>query len=50
MHETYETSIEVVKLLLPELYARGYQVVNVSTLSNIHNKELLKHHVYNKGN
>ncbi|MCM1052682.1 MAG: polysaccharide deacetylase family protein [Ruminococcus sp.] len=32
MHELYETSYESLKIVLPRLYAMGYQVVNISEL------------------
>lgn len=40
MHELYETSYEALKILLPWLYANGYQVVSVSELANLKNHPL----------
>lgn len=40
MHELYETSYEALKIVLPKLYAMGYQVVNVSELANIKGRTL----------
>lgn len=40
MHELYETSYEALKVVLPRLYAMGYQVVSVSELANLKNKVL----------
>lgn len=35
MHDLYDTTVEAVERLLPELYIRGYQVVTVSELANL---------------
>lgn len=40
MHELYETSYQAVKIILPWLYANGYQVVSVSELANLKNHPL----------
>lgn len=40
MHELYETSYEALKIILPWLYAEGYQVVSVSELASIKNRVL----------
>ncbi len=41
MHDSYTVTIEALKIMLPELYVRGYQVVTVSELAKIYNTELL---------
>ena len=46
MHETYKASVETVEELLPILYAKGYQVVTVSKLMEINNKEIVAHKAY----
>lgn len=46
MHELYETSLEALKIILPMLYAEGYQVVSISELAKLQGKELLAGHVY----
>lgn len=46
MHETYNSSVETVEKLLPELYARGYQVVTVSKLMELNNIKLEAHKSY----
>lgn len=46
MHDLYETTIEAVEKLLPELYVRGFQVVSVSELANIKGQTLELHKVY----
>lgn len=38
MHELYPTTYEALKVLLPNLYVRGYQVVSISELFKIKNK------------
>ncbi len=45
-HDSYSTSIEAIKKLLPKLYTLNYQVVSVSTLAEIKNEELIVHGVY----
>jgi len=40
MHELYESSYESLKIILPWLYANGYQVVSVSELAKIKGKTL----------
>ncbi|MDE5539282.1 MAG: polysaccharide deacetylase family protein [Bacilli bacterium] len=40
MHELYETSYESLKIVLPKLYAMGYQVVSVGELSHLKGKTL----------
>lgn len=45
-HDSYESSIEAIKKLLPKLYTMDYQVVTVSTLANIKGEELITHGVY----
>lgn len=40
MHELYETSYESLKIILPWLYANGYQVVSVSELAKLKDRTL----------
>ena len=40
MHDSYETSIEAVKRVLPLLYAKDIQVVSVSTLAKLKGKTM----------
>ncbi len=40
MHELYESSYESLKIILPWLYAEGYQVVSVTELANIKGRTL----------
>jgi len=40
MHELYDSSYESLKIILPWLYANGYQVVSVSELAHIKGKTL----------
>lgn len=46
MHDTHKRTVEAVKLLLPEIYARGYQVVSVSKLAELKNKSLENNTIY----
>ena len=46
MHELYETSLEALEILLPKLYAEGYQVVSVGELANLKEREILAGHAY----
>lgn len=46
MHDTYETTIKAVDIVLPKLYALGYQVVTVSDLANLKGKTINSHEVY----
>lgn len=48
LHDVHKTSIEALRIVLPELYVRGYQVVNVSTLANLKDKALESNTVYNR--
>lgn len=45
-HDMYKATVASIKLVLPELYARGYQVVTVSSLANHYNVELKTHETY----
>ena len=45
-HDIYPTTVEALEILLPELYARGYQVVSVTEANNISGKELEKGKLY----
>ncbi len=46
MHDAHETSLEALKVVLPKLYAKGYQVVTVSDLVAIKGAKLENNHVY----
>jgi len=46
MHELYETSYESLKIILPWLYANGYQVVSVSELAKLKGRTLESGNVY----
>lgn len=48
MHELYETSYEALKIVLPKLYAMGYQVVSVSELASLKGRNLEAGHAYRK--
>ena len=42
MHDTYSTTFEALKLILPYLKENNYEVVSVSKLYSIYNTELEK--------
>lgn len=46
MHELYETSLQALEILLPKLYAEGYQVVSVGELAALKDKTLEVGHAY----
>lgn len=46
MHDSYETTVEAVRQVLPLLYAEGYQVVSVSELANLKGQTLEKNNIY----
>lgn len=46
MHDSYETTVEAVKEVLPKLYALGYQVVTVSDLAAIKGENIENNKVY----
>ena len=46
MHELYETSLEALKIILPKLYAEGYQVVSIGELAELKEREILSGHAY----
>lgn len=46
LHDIHYTTAEALKLILPELYARGYQVVSVSKLAELKGKELAPNTIY----
>ena len=48
MHDGFENTVEAVKILLPELKRRGYQVTSVSALSKIHSCSLKTGGVYTR--
>jgi peptidoglycan/xylan/chitin deacetylase (PgdA/CDA1 family) len=46
MHDGYENTVDALKLLLPDLYTAGYQVVSVSAMSKAHACPLRRGGVY----
>ncbi len=46
MHDGYEDTVYALKRLLPDLKARGYQVVSVSQMAKIHRQNLERGKVY----
>lgn len=46
LHDIHLFSSEALKTILPELYARGYQVVTVSQLSTLKDKPIQKNSIY----
>lgn len=46
MHDSYKTTVEAVKEVLPKLYTLGYQVVTVSDLAAIKGQIISKNNVY----
>lgn len=46
MHDLYESTVEAVEELLPELYVRGFQVTTVSELAKLKGTSLEKKQVY----
>ena len=42
----YKETVEAISKVLPELYAKGFQVVSVSDLAKAHEKEILPHKSY----
>ena len=48
MHELYQTSYEALKIVLPKLYAMGYQVVSVGELASLKGRTLEAGHAYRK--
>ena len=47
-HDSYNSTIDAIEKLLPLLYLKGYQVMSVSELFAIKNKELEMNKVYHK--
>lgn len=45
-HDIHKTSVEAIDVLLPILYANGFQVTTVSNLANTFNNSLENHGVY----
>jgi peptidoglycan-N-acetylglucosamine deacetylase len=45
-HDTYKSTIEAIKNLLPKLKEEGYQFVTISNLANIKNYTLEKYEIY----
>ncbi len=39
-HDTYQATVDAIEKLLPELYLRGFEVVDVSTLAKVKNIDL----------
>lgn len=48
MHDTYNTTVEAVRKLLPILYSNGYQVVSVSELAKLKDIDLEKNTAYRR--
>ena len=46
IHDTYSSSAEALKQILPELYIRGFNVVTVSELAASQNQTIEKHTIY----
>lgn len=46
MHDLYDSTIEAVEHLLPQLYVNGYQVVTITELANLKGKSLEYGQVY----
>ena len=46
MHELYETSLQALEIILPKLYAAGYQVVSVGELANLQGRTIDAHKAY----
>ena len=46
MHDSYETSVEAVRKVLPTLYAKDIQVVSVSTLAKLKGKTMVDGEAY----
>ena len=46
MHETYESSVKALELILPELYQEGFQVTTVSNLASLKGVNLTNNQVY----
>lgn len=46
MHELYESSYESLKIILPWLYEQGYQVVSITELANLKEKNLTSGKAY----
>lgn len=46
LHDIHYTTAEALKLILPELYARGYQVVSVSKLAELKGITLAPNNIY----
>lgn len=45
-HDSYQTSIDAVKILIPKLYEKDYQVVNVTKLAEIKGIQIQNHEIY----
>lgn len=48
LHDIHKTSVDAIELVLPELYAKGYQVVTVSSLAESFGKSLESNIIYSK--
>ena len=46
MHDIYQSTVDAIDILLPELYSRGYQVLSLEEVESIYNKNLENHNVY----
>ena len=50
MHDSYDTTVEAVRQLLPILYSKGYQVVSVSELAKLKGVTLENNNIYRSFN
>lgn len=46
MHDIYQSTVDAIDILLPELYSRGYQVLSLDEVYNTYGKPLDNHIVY----
>lgn len=46
MHDIYQTTVDAIDYLLPEIYSRGYQVLSLDEVEEIYKKPLDIHGVY----
>ena len=46
MHDIYQSTVDAIDILLPELYSRGYQVLSLDEVEKLYGKNLENHIVY----
>lgn len=46
MHDSYDSTVDAVRDLLPKLYAKGYQVLSISELAKLKGKTLKPNNLY----